>query len=177
MTLTARAVQIRRLRRQGNGYTIDGEFRAGFPDDPSLTIGQRLRIAGWARALTPEELTDEQRELLDRPAPEASPVSKEAARLAGFEGSPYWKTLTEGEKALVRDPSLHPELRDASYPLDAGQLATLLGVGIEAVVDWRRYGLRPAHVTNGTWEVWQPTVVRAFHMRNMGPASSAASGI
>jgi len=55
-----------RLRRSRDplGYWINGAFHEGFPDDQELTQGQRLRIAGWARVLTPEQFTEEQEQLL-----------------------------------------------------------------------------------------------------------------
>jgi DNA-binding transcriptional MerR regulator len=161
----------RRLHRTADplGYRIGDEQRDGFPDDPRLTRGQRLRIAGWARALAPETLTDTQRELLGDTARQTSPAAERAAELSGFEASPYWTLLDDRRRALVRDPSNHPDLRDADYPLGVAQLATLVGATADKVRYWHNSGLLPARRSSGRHrEFYAAAAVRAFYLNALG---------
>jgi DNA-binding transcriptional MerR regulator len=151
------------------GYRIGGEQRKGFPDDPRLSPGQRLRIAGWARALAPETLTQAQRDLLGGEAPTPSPAAERAAELSGFEASPYWSLLDDRLRALVRDPSVHPELGGTGYPLGVAQLATLVGATPDKVRYWHNSGLLPARRSSGRHrEFYAAAAVRAFYLTALG---------
>jgi DNA-binding transcriptional MerR regulator len=159
-----------RLHRTADplGYRIGEEQRQGFVDDPRLTRGQRLRIAGWARALTPEALSSEQEALLDAAAPPPTEAQKRAAELSGFEASPYWKLLDERQRTLVRDPASHPDLDGAGYPLGVGQLADLVGATPEKVRHWHNSGLLPAQRTSGRHrEFYAAAAVRAFYLNGL----------
>lgn len=151
------------------GYRIGGEQRHGFPDDPLLSRGQRLRIAGWARALTPETLTQIQRDLLGSKASAPSPAAARSAALSGFEASPYWGLLDDHRRALARDPSVHPGLRSAAYPLGVAQLATLVGATPDKIRYWHNSGLLPARRSSGRHrEFYAAAAVRAFYLTALG---------
>jgi hypothetical protein len=151
------------------GYRIDGEQRVGFEDDPHLTRGQRLRIAGWARALTPETLSAEQERLLAAGGPSPSAAQVRAAELSSFEESPYWMLLDERQRDLVRNPARHPDLDGAGYPLGVSQLAALVGATPEKVRHWHNSGLLPARRTAGRHrEFYGAAAVRAFYLNGLG---------
>jgi len=161
-----------RLRRSADppGYSIGRTFRDGFPDDPSLTRAQRLRIASWARALAPEALTVEQRALLesDRP-PAPSAAKKKAEQLASYEGSPFWGFLEKSQQALVRNPGKHPDLPDgAGYPLGVGRLATLVGATPDKIRHWHNCGLLPARRSAGRHrEFYAAAAMKAFYLNDL----------
>jgi hypothetical protein len=151
------------------GYRIDGDQRLGFPDDPNLTRGQRLRIAGWARALTPEALSAQQEDLLDSGGPPSSAAQRRAAELSGFEAGPYWTLLDESQRDLVRDPGSHPDLPGAAYPLSVAQLADLVGATPEKIRHWHNSNLLPARRTTGRHrEFYAAAAVRAFYLNRLG---------
>ena len=78
-----------RRSREPLGYWLRGTFHAGFQDDETLPLGARRRIAAWARAHTPEDLSSEQRRVLAAPFDgQDSPARLEAERLGSFENSP-----------------------------------------------------------------------------------------
>lgn len=165
-----------KLRRSADppGYWIGAEFHAGFPDDPSLTTGQRRRIAAWARAIAPEALDERQQALLNAKPPAPSATQKRAAKLAGYEGSPFWDLLDERQRALVRDPGKHPDLPEAGYPLGVGQLATLVGATPDKVRHWHNSGLIPARRTAGRHrEFYAAAAVRAFYLNALSRAGIA----
>lgn len=140
-----------RLRRSSDppGYWLGKRFREGFPDDPQLTQGQRLRIAGWGRAVAPDQLSDEQRQLLDDFDLRSAPSRKRAEQLADFRAGPHWRALSAGQRGLVDDPSIHPDLGEAAYPLRISQLAVLSGASLDQIRQWDRAGLLPARRTEG----------------------------
>jgi hypothetical protein len=160
-----------RLHRTADplGYRIGSKQREGFPDDVRLSRGQRLRIAGWARALAPETLTSTQRDLLGEKAPAPSPGAARAAELSGFEASPYWSLLDDRRRALVRDPSAHPDLRGVAYPLGVAQLATLVDATPDKVRYWHNSGLLPARRSSGRHrEFYAAAALRAFYLTALG---------
>jgi DNA-binding transcriptional MerR regulator len=151
------------------GYRLDGEQRHGFPDDLDLSRGQRLRIAGWARALTPDELTQTQKALLEAEPPPPSPTQERAAHLSGFEASPYWAILSEHQQQLVRDPSSHPDLAELAYPLGVAQLAKLVDATPDKIRYWHNSGLLPARRSSGRHrEFYAAAAVRAFYLNGLG---------
>ena len=159
-----------RLRRSTDppGYRLGGEFRAGFPDDPALTPGQRLRIAGWARALTPEDLSDAQRTLLEGFRPPPSSAHRQAERLAHYSASPFWSSLMECQQALVEDPSRHPKVKAAGYPLSVTQLAALVGATRDKIHHWHEIGLLPARRSpGGHRQFYAAAAARAFLLAGM----------
>ena len=140
-----------RLRRSSDppGYWLGSRFREGFPDDPELTRGQRLRIAGWGRAVAPSQLNDEQRQLLDEFDSRPEPSRRRAEQLADFRAGPHWRALSVEHQGWVDDPSTHPDLGEATYPLRISQLAVLSGASIDQIRQWDQGGLLPARRTAG----------------------------
>jgi DNA-binding transcriptional MerR regulator len=164
----------RRLRRTKEpvGYTLDGEQHVGFPDDPALDEPLRRRIAAWAKALTPEQLTADQRRLLEStPDRAGNEVRERAEQLGGYQGSPYWALLDEPQRLLVREPARHEGLPDElRYPLRIGQLATLVGGDHDRLRYWTNIGLLPAVRADNDYRYYfQEAVTRAFVFETMTP--------
>ena len=163
-----------RLRRSSDplGYLIGELVVEGFPDDPRLTPGQRLRIAGWARALTPESLTDVQRELLDGFEAKPSEARSRAEEESSYQASPIWELLDDGRRRLVADPSTHPSLEGVEYPLRTAQLATLVGASEHQIRYWNQLGLLPARRTaGGQRRFYAAAAMRAFLLHRIGQPS------
>jgi hypothetical protein len=153
------------------GYWLAGEFREGFPDDPELTRGQRLRIAGWARKLTPGQFTEEQRRLLEGFEPPPTPAREQAEALADFRQGPYWRALGAEQRALVDNPSTHPGLAGASYPLRVSELATLVGATRDRIHHWGEIGLLPARRSpGGQRQFYAASAAQAFFLAGLDPA-------
>jgi hypothetical protein len=164
------AAAAARLKRSVDppGYWLGGRFHAGFPDDPELTRGQRLRIAGWGRAIAPKQLSDEQRQLLDGFAPEPAAARARAEALAGYRESPYWQSLSAEQQALAGDPSTHPALEGAIYPLRVSQIAALVGASVDQIRHWDQIGLLPARRTaGGQRRFYAAAATRAFFLAGM----------
>jgi DNA-binding transcriptional MerR regulator len=160
-----------RLRRNADppGYWLGDELRDGFVDDPGLRQGERLRIAGWGRALAPDELAPEQWDLLERGAPTPSAAQREAERLARYDASPFWRYLSAEQRALARKPSRHHALSDVGYPLGVGELATLVDATADQIRRWHDAGLLPARRTpGGHRKFYAAAAVRAFFLRRLG---------
>lgn len=150
------------------GYWLGEEFREGFVDDPELTRGQRLRIAGWARTLTPDLLSEEQRHLLEGFEPPPAPAREQAEALADFRQGPYWRALATEQRALVDDPSTHPRLDGASYPLRVSELATLVGATRDQLHHWGQIGLLPARRSaGGQRQFYAASAARAFFLTGL----------
>jgi DNA-binding transcriptional MerR regulator len=153
------------------GYLLDGRQRRGFPDDPRLSHAQRRRIAGWARALTPDDLTAVQRSLLEAEPPPPSTVQERAAELSSFEASPYWSLLDDRQRGLVREPSSHPDLAGVDYPLGVTQLAKLVDASPDKIRHWHNSGLLPARRSPGRHRAfYAAAAVRAFYLNDLGRA-------
>lgn len=83
-TISATTKRPGRIRRSADplGYWIGDEFVSGFEDEVGLPDGLRRRLATWARAYTPQKLSDSQRQLLAAPSPtDISAIQREAERL------------------------------------------------------------------------------------------------
>lgn len=157
-----------KLSRDPPGYRVGQQFREGFPDDPQLPEAQRRRVAGWARALAPGQMTAEQQSLLDTTAP-ISKAQKEAERLAGYQESPFWRHLSREDRALVKDPNRHPQLSGIEYPLRVGQLATLVGASGDQIRRWHDLGLLPARRTQGKHrKFYEAAAARALFVAGLG---------
>lgn len=171
MVLSMAVTSKSRLRRSTDppGYWLGEELHTGFADDPGLPEGHRRRIATWARATG--SASDVQRELLAwRPEPRLSEVQRRAEELAGPQASPMWGCLTDGQRAMVLDPSAHPKLAGASYPLGIGQLATLTGCTQDQIRHWHELGLLRARRTKGGHrQFFANAVLRAFFLRGNMP--------
>lgn len=166
--MSAEAVKLK-LSRKPLGYWLNGEFRKGFPDDLELPAGQRLRIAGWARALAPDQLTEDQRQLLEGFTPKASAARQRAEAESGYQGSPIWNFLSDAQRKLVDDPALHSQLKDTRYPLRTSELATLVGVSSDQIRYWNESGLLPARRTTGNQRrFYAEASMWAFLLAGMG---------
>lgn len=164
----AEAVKIK-LSRKPLGYSLNGEFRTGLPDDPELPTGQRLRIAGWARALAPDQLTEDQRQLLEGFTPKASAARQRAEAESSYQGSPIWNFLSDEQRKLVDDPALHTQLKGTHYPLRTAELATLVGVSSDQIRYWNESGLLPARRTAGNQRrFYAEASMWAFLLADMG---------
>jgi DNA-binding transcriptional MerR regulator len=155
-----------RRDREKLGYWLGDEFREGFDDDPSLELPLRRRVAAWAQALIPDQLSADQRELLASGAAAAPPseVQRQAAELASVEASPLWAFLSAQEQDLVRSPGSHPELDDeARYPLSVGQLVALAEVTERQLRHWDKLGLIPTRrLRNGQRAFYPAAAIRAL---------------
>jgi DNA-binding transcriptional MerR regulator len=151
-----------RLRRDTDppGHWVDEEFREGFADDPELPEAQRRRIAGWARVLTPDALSEEQAALLQVTPPRGrTPARERAERLGGVEGSPFWQLLADEPRARVLA---------SPYPLTVGQLSALVGVDADRLRYWTTIGLLPARRRpNGYREYFAEAAARALALEAM----------
>jgi hypothetical protein len=160
-----------RLRRSIDppGFWFGEEFHAGFADNPLLPEGHRRRIATWARAAG--SASDAQRKLLAQsPRRKLSEAQQWAEELAGLRASPMWQYLTEGEQGMVLDPSAHPKLAGASYPLGIGQLATLTGSTQDQIRHWHELGLlRARRSKGGHRQFFANAALRAFFLRGNMP--------
>lgn len=166
--MSAETVKIK-LSRKPLGYRLNGELRKGFPDDAGLPPGQRLRIAGWARALAPDQLTVEQRQLLEGFTPKASAARQRAEAESSYQGSPIWNFLSDEQRKLVDDPTLHPQLKGTHYPLRTAELATLVGVSSDQIRYWNESGLLPARRTTGNQRrFYAEASMWAFLLADMG---------
>jgi len=160
-----------RLRRSIDplGYWLGEEFHAGFADDPLLPEGHRRRIATWARAAG--KASGGQCELLAlRPQRKLSEAQQRAEDLAGPQASPMWQYLTDVERGMVLDPSAHPKLVGAIYPLGIGQLATLTGSTQDQIRHWHELGLlRARRSKGGHRQFFANAALRAFFLRGNMP--------
>jgi len=153
-----------RRSREPLGYWLGDDFRRGYADDPDLPDGARRRIAQWAKAYTPEHLTPAQSELASSARKtERSAARTEAEALGSYQSSPFWRVLTVDEQRLVEDPSEHPRLRGATYPLSIGQLTALTDTSPDQVRYWHDTGLLRAGRTAGGHRLFYPdAAMRAF---------------
>jgi hypothetical protein len=162
-----------RLRRSADpvGYWLGEDFREGFADDPALTQGQRLRLAGWARSHTPDRFDETQRALLDDFNPAPSSARKQAEELSSYKVSPIWRMLDNSQRALVEEPGRAPALAGATYPLRTSQLAQLVGATEDQVRYWNSSGLLPAQRTQGGQRRFYATAAMwGFLLDDLGPA-------
>ena len=137
-----------KLSPEHDGYLLDGAFHAGFMDRPELPTPLRHRIARWGRQLAPQDLSAEQRALLDTaasvpPSDHRRRAEHRSAMLASPLIRPLWDTLSADERALVLNPD--ERLGDgARYPLTSGQLAELVDMEQHTVRRWGDAQLLPA---------------------------------
>jgi DNA-binding CsgD family transcriptional regulator len=127
------------------GYRLGDQEFDGFPDQPRLPARERARIARWALQAD-AELSEVQRELLERHPPEGPSAAQQQGaedrrwmEVSGRHG--LLRFLSPEQARLVRQPSLHPELASAGYPLTVGELARLAGATERQVRHWANLGL------------------------------------
>jgi hypothetical protein len=139
------------LRGDQTGYVFGGRSINGFEDRPDVPPRARLIIARMAQRFAPETLSNAQRDLLEHSEQEISQPSErlvdltrnledlDAAYRAGL-----FDDLSAEEVALIRDPSRHPDLPDAHYPLTIGQTAKLTGASRVQLRRWAEARLIPS---------------------------------
>ncbi|MGO9321072.1 MAG: MerR family transcriptional regulator [Solirubrobacteraceae bacterium] len=144
------------LRGDQAGYVLGGRPIEGFDDRPDLGPRARLILARMAQHYAPETLSDAQRDLLEMPEQEIPQPSErlvdltrnledlDAAHQAGL-----FDDLSAEEVALIRDPSNHPDLPDARYPLTIGQTAKLTGASPVQLRRWAEARLIPSVPVRG----------------------------
>jgi len=154
-------------RRGGISYC--GEARAGFSYDASMARDDQRRVARWARQLAPDDLTPEQRELLEtQPKPVVSSRRVEGLRQDQLLRSPLvrdlWARLRREEQQLVLNPDAR--VGGTRYPLATNELALLTGLTRRQVQYWSDRQLLP-HWTDerGHRRFEAPAAVIAFALR------------
>lgn len=157
------------LRGDRTGYVLEDQTIDGFEDRPDLGPRARLALARMAQHNTPDALSDAQRDLLTEfegqtPRPSALLVALtrnledlDEAYEAGLFGD-----LDAEEAAIVRDPSNHPDLRDASYPLPIGQAAKATGASAVQLRRWADARLIPSLHIHGRLHFLGAGVLRAM---------------
>lgn len=120
-----------------SGYRL-GEVRVdGFAHRADLPKGDQLQIARWAAQLRPEELSAEQRELLERsPARRPSKRRKEGLRQDRILSSPLVRALWRALDAEAQELVLNPDRRlgeGRRYPLSTGDLHELTGLSARQI--------------------------------------------
>jgi hypothetical protein len=140
------------VRADQTGYVLGDRSIDGFADREDLGSRARLILARMAQLYAPKTLTKAQRDLLRRSA-DTKPVEP-SARLVALTGNledleaahdaGLFDDLSPDEVALVRDPSNHPDLPDARYPLTIGQTAVITGASRVQLRRWANARLVPS---------------------------------
>lgn len=170
-----------RIRRDNHdrGYWLDGELRVGFPDNPKLSPRERLTIARWAEAFTPESLSPEQERLLAEapPPPSFLPIQAGFAqnqldlRAPGMRE--LYDLLGDEEKEAVRDPSCSPRGQTARYPLTADDIAAITGATESKIRNWVDEGLIPSFREGNDHRFYSAALIRAFVLQRTPTHSKA----
>jgi hypothetical protein len=154
------------IRENGTGYTYRDQDIDGFSDDLGLPEAARERIARFAAALTPEELSSTQKELLQRTSGPSALLRELAADEAELDEAweqGLYELLTPKQLALLRDPSLHPKLGSRRYPLAIGDVAKISGASARQLHYWEQTGLLRAFRDDGGSRLYlRGAVVRAM---------------
>jgi len=136
-----------KLIPERDGYLLGGERVEGFPDQADLPERQRVKIARWATQLRPDEVTVDQRALLERQPQPPSPRRRAARQRSDMLSSPLvralWSTLDEQQQSLV----LNPDRRvgdGARFPLTVGKLAALVQADRQKIRRWGDNHLLPS---------------------------------
>lgn len=169
-----------RLHGSGEGYLIGNEWFEGFADRPELPEQDRVLIAQWAARFTPDQLSDEQGQLLaERIAtPRFASQALEdvgAAIRDAEEDLPQavriglYSLLSEDELEKVRFPSLTSALEGRNYPLAVNELAKLTGVTPKQIRHWDDVGLLPSHRLENQRRFYSAAAVHAFALRRLDP--------
>ncbi len=157
------------LRGDRAGYVLESRSIDGFEDRPDLGPRARLILARMAQRYTPETLSDAQRDLLEKPEQETSQPSERLVDLtrnledldAAYEAG-LFDDLSADEVALIRDPSNHPDLPDARYPLTIGQTAKLTGASPVQLRRWAEARLIPSAPVRGRLRFFGADVLYAM---------------
>ncbi len=141
----------------------------GFEDRPDLGPRARLALARMAQRNTPEALSDAQRDLLaesESQTPQPSALLVTLTRNLEYLDEAYeaglFGDLSAEELAVVRDPSNHPDLPDASYPLPIGQAAKATGASAVQLRRWADARLIPSLHIHGRLHFFGAGILRAM---------------
>jgi len=157
------------VRGDQAGYVLGDRSIDGFDDRPDVGRRARLILARMAQRYAPESLSKVQREFLEgiRGQPPRSSTrlialthnleDLDEAYQAGLFGD-----LSDDEVAVVRDPSLHPELADAGYPLTISQTAKATGASTVQLRRWAEARLIPSTRIRGRLHFLGAGVLRAM---------------
>jgi hypothetical protein len=168
------------LRADRAGYILRGESIDGFEDNPELSDDGRRRLATWAKAWMPSDLTEAQEALLATEA-EESPTAREllsAAIKDAEEDLPemvdfgLYDRLSPDQLLRVREP--WRALSNREYPLGVHELAVLCAVTEKQVRTWENLGLLPSHRVGGRRQFFPAAAVCACGLRDMDPFEVAA---
>jgi len=164
-----------------DGYMLDGEFVGGFADRDDLPAGQRYSIAAWARRFTPENVSDEQGQLLHAGQ---APEDRGGRRGMLVDMQTLTHQHEDGEMSLLSDdqrlwaqwPHTHPSTPDAQYPLNAEQVAALAGQTEQTIHAWTDAGKIAALPTRGDRRYGRNATVAALLLARAedGPAAETA---
>ncbi len=166
-----------RLRADRQGYVIDDEYVQGFADRSDLKQADRQLIARWCQSFTPDMLTAEQRELLERRKVRLSTVAQQL-RDAAIENAErdmplaidvgLYGRLSKDEVRKVREPwVVLGENPPRDYPLSAAELATLTGATTKQIRSWEKSDLLPAYWIADRRHFFSAAAVHAFALRKL----------
>jgi len=164
-------MKLPRLRRDGKGYIWDGDDRLGFADRPSLPREVRIAIAEMAAEHAPKGASPAQQRLLEEWVPVSSPLIDALVADQFDVQSAIEQGLTadfsDADWALLRDPSLHPRLVGARYPLAVGELSTLTRATERQIRHWADTGLVPTYRISGQRRFMSGGFIRALALMRM----------
>lgn len=156
-----------RLLPNSDGYMLGDQQVGGFADREDLPEGQRLRLARWARMLTPDQISPTQQLLLERATQHGRPqgwleAMDDRDTLATGPVRAIWRALSEEQRAAV----MHPDQRGLSYPLGVSQLAAMVGASERQIGYWAQNNLLPhfrdPHAPRDAYRFYSAAAVIAF---------------
>ncbi|HEY5343836.1 MAG TPA: hypothetical protein VIJ66_09295 [Solirubrobacteraceae bacterium] len=157
------------VRGDRAGYVLGGRSIDGFEDRPDLEPRARLILARMAQLYAPKTLSMTQLDLLKKTEPETPQPSAQLSALtqnledldAAYQAG-LFDDLSIDEIALIRDPSNHPNLPDARYPLTIGQTAEISGASKVQLRRWAEARLIPSRRIRGRLHFLGAGVLRAM---------------
>jgi len=159
------------LRADKNGYLIGNRTYEGFQDVPGLDDKERYLIAFWARAFSPETLSEAQTKLLEDPPVMRDSYHKilEAAIRNAEHDMPLvfdiglYELLSDQEIKQLRDPSivLGP---GHSYPLNQTELSEMTGASKDNIAAWTERGYLPSYIIEDERLYFSAAVAYVFNL-------------
>lgn len=157
------------VRGDRAGYVLGARSIDGFEDRPDLGARARLILARMAQLYALETLSEAQLELLEKaeletPQPSArlSALTQNLEDLDEAYCAGLFADLSTNEVALIRDPSNHPDLPDARYPLTIAQAAKMTGASKVQLRRWAEARLIPSMRIRGRLHFLGAGVLRAM---------------
>jgi hypothetical protein len=152
------------IRDDGAGYSFQGRDIDGFADDLRLPTEARAMIARFASALTPDRVTPEQRSLLRGVGPSSllKDLAADETDLENAWQAGVYELLTPRQRALLREPSLHPDVT-STYPLSISDVSRLSGATERQLRYWEENGLlHSGRASSGSRRYFRSAVLRAM---------------